>query len=196
MRRGPFLPAAGGQLDRVMRTKQVSHTADYVAEDVPGPAARLGGARSFLCVPMLKDDVLVGIIAIYRQEVRPFTDKQIELLHNFAAQAVIAIENARLLDDLNKLNRQLEQRVTDQVGEIERMGRLRRFLPPQGRRSDRRIWNRETTRKPSSRDHRPVLRPARLYGLLRKLRSGGCDGAAARLSCSNRQNHHQVQWNA
>jgi class 3 adenylate cyclase len=131
MRRGPFLPAAGGQLDRVMRTKQVSHTADYAAEDVPGPAARLGGARSFLCVPMLKDDVLVGIIAIYRQEVRPFTDKQIELLQNFAAQAVIAIENARLLDDLNKLNRQLEQRVTDQVGEIERMGRLRRFLPPQ-----------------------------------------------------------------
>jgi len=63
--------------------------------------------------------------------VRPFTDNQIELIKNFAAQAVIAIENARLLDDLNKLNQQLEQRVTDQVGEIERMGKLRRFLPPQ-----------------------------------------------------------------
>src|SRR6516164_8922567 len=78
----------------------------------------------------LKDEA-IGILGIYRQEVRPFTDRQIELAKNFAAQAVIAIENARLLNDLNKLNQQLEQRVADQVGEIERMGRLRRFLPPQ-----------------------------------------------------------------
>ena len=130
-RRGPFQPYPGGGLDQMMRTKEVTQTADNAAEAVPTPAARLGGARSTLWVPMLKDDALIGAISIYRQEVRPFTDKQIELVTNFADQAVIAIENARLLNDLNKLNQQLEQRVTDQVSEIERMGRLRRFLPPQ-----------------------------------------------------------------
>jgi class 3 adenylate cyclase len=136
--RAPLLrPAADTGLGRVLETKQVVQIADvravagYVDNPVQAPIVQLAGVRSKLSVPMLKEEDLIGVIEIDRQEVRPFTDKQIELVQNFAAQAVIAIENARLLDDLNKLNQQLEQRVTDQVSEIERMGRLRRFLPPQ-----------------------------------------------------------------
>jgi adenylate cyclase len=126
-------------------TKERVHVADLRLEKTYkagfAPLVALvdkGGARTLLIVPMLKEHTLVGAIAIYRQEVRPFTEKQIGLVENFAAQAVIAIENAHLLrelrertEDVLKLNRQLEKRVTDQVGEIERMGRLRRFLPPQ-----------------------------------------------------------------
>ena len=82
-RRGPFQPQAGGLLHRVMLTKQVGHTADEAAEAVPMPSAKLGGARSLVGVPMLKDDELIGAIVIYRQEVRPFTDKQIELVTEF-----------------------------------------------------------------------------------------------------------------
>ena len=125
-------------LGRIARTRQVVHIPDLKAEPAyterePLRVATVdgAGARTFLSVPMLKEDQLIGAIVIYRQEVRPFTDEQIALLQNFAAQAVIAIENARLLNDLNKLNQQLEQRVADQVSEIERMSRLRRFLPPQ-----------------------------------------------------------------
>jgi class 3 adenylate cyclase/putative methionine-R-sulfoxide reductase with GAF domain len=129
--RGVFRARPGTRLEHVMLTKEVSHTADLATTAVPDMSAVLGGARSTVYVPMLKDEQIIGVICIYRQEVRPFTDKQIALVQNFAAQAVIAIENARLLNDLNKLNQQLEKRVTDQVGEIERMGRLRRFLPPQ-----------------------------------------------------------------
>jgi len=127
----PFVPPLGNPLDRMRNTKKTVNVIDAAAEKTKPLSAKLAGAHSHISVPMLKGDELIGAISIYRTEVYPFTNKQIELVQNFAAQAVIAIENARLLNDLNKLNQQLEQRVADQVSEIERMGRLRRFLPPQ-----------------------------------------------------------------
>jgi signal transduction histidine kinase len=117
---GPLTPPPATALGRVLATKKAVHVPDLLAE---GPAVQQTAlrivtltnmrARTLLAVPMLKESDLVGVIVIYRQDMRPFSEKQIELVTNFADQAVIAIESARLLNELRMRTGQLSQSLED-----------------------------------------------------------------------------------
>src|SRR5579863_4828981 len=125
----PSADASTSVPGRMATTKSTIHVADLAADPAyierhpqTVAAVELGGVRTFLAVPMLKDDELIGAFALSRQEVRPFTDKQIALVTNFAAQAVIAIENARLLAELRQRTDELSQRQAELSVTFDNMG--------------------------------------------------------------------------
>jgi GAF domain-containing protein len=143
----PFVPDRSSLSGRVAVEQRVIHVED-ITNDPAWPkgepsgfvatAQELGNLRTGLGVPLVREDALIGVMCLYRTRVERFTDKQVAVVRTFADQAVIAIENARLLGELHErtnqvaeLNRGLEARVAEQVEELGRIRRLKRFLAPQ-----------------------------------------------------------------
>jgi len=139
MRQRRIVPGRDSVSARVALEGRVVHVADILAEpDYAWPEVVASGRRTVLGVPLLRDSEPIGVISLSRKRVEPYTERQIELVTTFADQAVVAMENARLLgelrqrtDEVSELNRGLETRVAEQVEELGRVGRLKRFLAPQ-----------------------------------------------------------------